>query len=147
MTNLRIGQAAQASGMSAASIRFYEQQGLLTPVVRTENGYRTYSAEDIERLRQIRTCRNLDMSLNEVQQLLSASTDASEDCHMTLQVLRQHLGHVADRIAELEGIKNRLMNLITLCDHPKNAACQAQVAIKTPMPLVDRPGSNHLRHI
>lgn len=147
MPNMRIGQAAQASGMSAASIRFYEQQGLLSLTVRSDNGYRTYSAQDIERLRQIRTCRSLDMSLNEIQQLLSAPIDAPEGCHMTAQVLRQHLGHVVDRITELEGLKNRLMNLMALCDHAPDTSCPAQVAIKTPMPLANRPATNHLRHI
>lgn len=147
MPNMRIGQAAQASGMSAASIRFYEQQGLLSPAVRSDNGYRIYCAQDIDRLRQIRTCRSLDMSLDEVQQLLNAPIDDPEGCQMTAQVLHQHLGHVADRITELQKLKSRLMDLMALCDHAPDAACPTQAAIKAPRPLADFAASTPLRHV
>jgi DNA-binding transcriptional MerR regulator len=147
MPNMRIGQAAQASGMSTASIRFYEQQGLLGPAVRADNGYRYYSAKDIDRLRQIRTCRSLDMSLDEVQQLLNVPIDDADACKTTTQVLRQHLQHVENRITELQELQSRLMALMALCDHAPDAACPTQMAVKEPMPLAEHPDSTHLRHV
>ena len=55
----RIGEAARRCGVSAANIRYYEAQGLLSAPVRSEGDYRLYSEADVHRLRFIRLCRAL----------------------------------------------------------------------------------------
>ena len=145
--SMRIGQAAQASGMSAASIRFYEQQGLLSTAVRSNNGYRTYSSQDVEQLRRIRTCRSLDMSLVEIQQLLNAPTDSSADCDIRSQVLKQHQKHVQERITELQQLKKRLTQLLAMCDHTPDTACPTQAALKETGPFTGHAANRHPRHI
>lgn len=147
LPNMRIGQAALASGMSTASIRFYEQHGLLSPANRTDNGYRTYSAQDVDRLRQIRTCRSLSMSLDEVQRLLDAQVEGAEGCKMTSQVLLQHAQHIEDRIAELTSLKGRLMDLMHMCNHTPEAACPTQTAMRAPAFLIEVPIGNQRRHV
>jgi len=142
---LRIGQAAQASGMSTASIRFYEQQGLLSPAMRASNGYRSYSAQDIERLRRIRTCRSLDMSLQEIQALLQVPGDSPTVCEVTSQVLQEHLSHVAQRIEELQELKSRLEALQALCQHPVDAECPTQAAMGRMDAIPRTPSVHHLR--
>ena len=67
----RIGEAARQSGVSAANIRYYEKEGLLPPGARSDNSYRLYSADEVHRLRFIRLCRAMDMSLDEVRTLLA----------------------------------------------------------------------------
>ena len=47
---MNIGQAARASGISAKMIRYYEDNGLIGPVARTESGYRVYGPRDIHTL-------------------------------------------------------------------------------------------------
>lgn len=144
---LRIGQVAQASGMSTASIRFYEQQGLLSPATRASNGYRAYSAQDIERLRRIRTCRSLDMSIQEIQVLLNVPGDTASACDVTSQVLLQHLDHIAQRIEELQELKSRLETLQALCRHPVDGACPTQAAMGQMDDTAKTPPINHLRHL
>ena len=46
---LTIGQLAQATGVSAKTIRYYEQTGILPAPERTEPRYRSYSEADIRR--------------------------------------------------------------------------------------------------
>jgi DNA-binding transcriptional MerR regulator len=145
--HMRIGQAAQASGMSTASIRFYEQHGLLSAAVRQDNGYRTYSAHDIDRLRQIRTCRSLDMSLDEVQHLLNVQAGGPEACELTSHVLRQHLQHVEDRITELTKLKSRLRDLMAMCSHDPSTACPTQAALRQPSSSTDHRTSHQRRHV
>ena len=142
-----IGKAAQVSGMSTASIRFYEKNGLLSPAARSGNGYRNYSAQDIDRLRQIRTCRSLGMSLYEIRQLLNVPAEAPKGCKITAQILQQHLQHIENRVSELHEMKSRLNELMALCKHDPNAACPAQLAVKEPTPLVDHPANTCLRHV
>lgn len=60
----RIGEAAQRSGVSAANIRYYEKEGLMAAGGREDNQYRLYSEADVHRLRFIRLCRAMDMSLD-----------------------------------------------------------------------------------
>jgi DNA-binding transcriptional MerR regulator len=143
--NLRIGQVAQASGMSTASIRFYEQQGLLSQATRASNGYRTYSAQDVERLRRIRTCRSLDMSIQEIQTLLQVPGDSATACEVTSDVFRQHLVHVTQRIEELLELKSRLEALQALCRDSVDAHCPTQAAMGQMEALPKTPTVHHLR--
>ncbi len=111
-----IGKAAALSGVSAASIRFYEQQGLLAPGVRAANRYRSYSDGDIHQLRFIRLCRAMDMSLDEVRTLLNLDLAEKADCALANAALESHIAHVADRLAELQALQDDLISLRAGCD-------------------------------
>lgn len=101
MTALRIGEAAKRTGVSAANIRYYEKEGLLTPALREDNDYRLYGDQDLHRLRFIRMCRAMDMSLDEVRSLLALDGHNPSDCHAASQTVEAHLGHVRHRLQEL----------------------------------------------
>ena len=76
----RIGEAARRCGVSAANIRYYESEGLLPRLARSEGDYRLYSEADIHRLRFIRLCRAMDMSLDEVRTLVALDLNNKADC-------------------------------------------------------------------
>ena len=65
---MNIKEVEERSGMQRANIRFYEQEGLITPV-RRENGYRDYSEEDLQQLSRIRLLRTLGLGLEEIRSL------------------------------------------------------------------------------
>jgi DNA-binding transcriptional MerR regulator len=68
---LRIQEVAAETGLTARSIRYYEEVGLLKPAARSEGDYRLYDADDLERLRFIRGLRDdAGFSLAEIGQLL-----------------------------------------------------------------------------
>jgi DNA-binding transcriptional MerR regulator len=68
---LRIAEVADGTGLTARSIRYYEEMGLLAPAARSEGDYRLYDADDVERLRFIRGLRDdAGFSLAEIRQLL-----------------------------------------------------------------------------
>lgn len=73
---MQIKELEYAAGLDRATIRYYEREGLITPV-RSENGYRTYSAEDEETLLRIKLLRKLGMSLDNIRQLQQGSMDFS----------------------------------------------------------------------
>lgn len=81
---MRINEVEQAIGITKKNIRFYEQEGLLNPSRNLSNGYRDYSEEDLETLRQIKLLRKLDIPLEEIRRLQSGNLTL-EDC------LRRHL--------------------------------------------------------
>src|SRR5690625_7999884 len=74
---MNIGQAAQASGLSAKMIRYYEQTGLIPPARRNESGYRNHAPSDVHMLRFIRRGRELGFSMPQISELLSLWRDKS----------------------------------------------------------------------
>lgn len=111
----RIGDAARESGVSAANIRYYEKEGLLAPQARQDNDYRVYSAAEVHTLRFIRLCRAMDMSLDEVRTLLALDLRKKSDCAAADAALREHIGHVRERLAELRALEKNLLALQARC--------------------------------
>ena len=69
---MKIKQVEELVGISSKNIRFYENQGLLTPN-RAENGYREYHEPEITRLKQIKFLRKLGVPISQIQGLLNHS--------------------------------------------------------------------------
>jgi DNA-binding transcriptional MerR regulator len=70
-----IGEAAQASGVSAKMIRHYELIGLIPPPGRTFTNYRIYTEEDVHTLRFIKRARLLGFPMKQIAVLLSLWQD------------------------------------------------------------------------
>ncbi len=124
----RIGEAAQRSGVPAASIRHYEKEGLLPPQARSDNQYRMYNEAEIHRLRFVRLCRAMDMSLDEVRTLLALDAHAHEDAHAACVTVDAHLTHVRTRLHELQVLEHELIALRSRCDG-QGGACQVIEAL------------------
>ena len=112
----KIGEAAARSGVSAANIRYYEKEKLLSAGTRSASSYRLYSDADIHQLRFIRLCRAMDMSLDEVRTLLALDGARKADCVAARDTLDAHLGHVRERLAELQALEHELEHLRGQCD-------------------------------
>jgi DNA-binding transcriptional MerR regulator len=146
----RIGEAAKRSGVSAANIRYYEREGLLQPLAREDNSYRLYSDADLHRLRFVRQCRAMDMSLDEVRTLLALDLNNKDDCATASQALDEHLDHVRQRLRELRSLEKDLLALRQRCDG-SNAHCHIIEALhqRADAPVtIDLPaGTSPKRHV
>lgn len=85
---MTVKEMEQESGMTRANIRYYEAEGLLTPV-RGANKYRDYSEEDLETLKKIKLLRSLHFSLEEIKALQSGSRELSEVLDRQIAKLQQ----------------------------------------------------------
>lgn len=66
---MNIKEVEERTGLKAANIRYYEQEGLLHPERNRRNNYREYSQEDVEALERIKMLRMLDVPLREIAEL------------------------------------------------------------------------------
>ena len=85
---MKINEVEAAVGVTKKNIRFYEEEGLIHPGREPGNGYRSYSAADVERLRRIKLLRKLDVPLAEIRQMLEGECTLADG--MTRQLERLH---------------------------------------------------------
>jgi len=82
-----IGELARLSGQPVRRIRFYSDEGLLPPVVRTDSNYRLYGEEDLARLDLIGALREAGVGLDAIGQLLRAHGDVRDMLGARLAIL------------------------------------------------------------
>ena len=118
---LTTGDLARKSGATQRAIRFYEQSGLLAPRAREAGGRRQYTTHDLERLQLIHDLRDLDLSIDDIKQLLTLRDDcesAPDLGHRLSQAVTTQLERAHRRLAALHRLLDELsatLNVIKAC--------------------------------
>ena len=110
---MRIGNLAERTGTTVATIRYYEQVGLLRPAARS-GGQRIYDNEDERRLALIRRCREFDLSIEEIRALLSLM-HRRESCTEARRLAERHLVELRRKLRSLRALECSIASLITEC--------------------------------
>lgn len=119
---MKIGELAALAHTPVETVRYYEKAGLMPLPSRTGGNYRRYDDGHVARLRFIRHCRALDLSLDEIRALLRVRDDRQADCTAASELVRQHLEHVHRRIDELALLRDQLLALERRCSHGRPSA-------------------------
>ena len=120
---MNIGQAAQASGVSAKMIRYYESIGLIPKTVRTESGYRVYSDHDVHTLRFIRRSRDLGFSVEQIADLVSLWRDRERASKDVKAIALDHVNVLERKIRELQEMASTLKHLARNCHGDTRPHC------------------------
>ena len=112
---MKINEVEALAGITKKNIRFYEDQGLLSPRRNADNGYRDYSQEDIQVLLQIKLLRKLGVPIEEIRQMQSGSLTVGDG-------MRRH-------IVSLERDRANLDQSILLCQRLRS--------VNTPLAALD----------
>lgn len=96
---MRIGEAADETGLTISNIRFYEKRGLLAPAREQENKYRDYTPEDIRRLKQIMVYRKMGLSIERIHDLLENDSEFAK-------ILKEQEEKLLEQMEELQGALN-----------------------------------------
>ena len=126
---MNIGQAAQASGIPAKMIRYYEQIGLAGTAHRTAGNYRTYDVADIHTLRFIGRARQLGFSMEEIRQLLDLWRDKQRSSAAIKTIAIRRIRELNARLATLESLRDTLTDLAEHCDGDDRPECPILDAI------------------
>ncbi len=105
MSVMKIGELAKKTGISIRTLHYYDEIGLLSPSHRTEVGHRLYSEEDIIRLQQIVSLRQLRFSLKEIRECLENPAFSLQ------QTIDLHRNRIREQIVSSYTLLGRL-NLI-----------------------------------
>ena len=118
-----IGEAAQASGVSAKMIRYYEQQGLIAPSLRTQANYRVYSQRELHLLGFIKSARDLGFSMKQISLLVSLWQDQARASSEVKKLALEHIAEMDERIASLQRMRAQLHQLADKCHGDNRPDC------------------------
>jgi len=105
---LRIGEVAEASGISVEALRFYERRGLLGRPARTASGYRAYDETVLERLAFIKRAQSIGFSLDEIADILEMRGRGEAPCLEVREAARRKLAELDLRLRELRRYRSEL---------------------------------------
>src|SRR5258708_33768537 len=91
-TPWKVGELARRTGLSVRTLHYYDEIGLLSPSARTASGHRLYTAGDVARLQQVRSLRQLGLSLGEIRDWLR------HPGYSPRGVIRRHLERLREQI-------------------------------------------------
>lgn len=123
---MRIGEAAEAAGMTTKTLRFYEERGLLPFAGRAANGYRDYREETVNRLGFIRRARAAGLSLAQIGKILAVRDHGQAPCTHVRDVLAMQLDDIDTRLAELTALRTAVAEFHDVAAAGDPAACDPE---------------------
>jgi Cu(I)-responsive transcriptional regulator len=120
---MNISEAARLSGLSAKTIRHYEDIGLMTPAVRTDAGYRQYNQQSVEQLSFIHHARVLGFSIAQVSSLLDLKNDPHRASREVKALAQEQLTQLEQRMLELAAMQKLLKEMISKCAGDDDPHC------------------------
>lgn len=132
MQALNIGQASEASGVSAKMIRHCESIGLIPPAHRTESGYRLYGESDVHTLQFIRNARDLGFSIPQIGTLLELWNDRGRPSAEVKRLACAHIDELDEKIRGLQAMKATLEQLASHCHGDHRPDCPILSGLATP---------------
>lgn len=105
MTRWSVGDLARASGLTVRTLHHYDEIGLVVASERTASGHRRYTPDDVRRLYQVRSLRQLGLSLEEVRSALSRSDSLRP-------LFEAQLAALNAQARQVEALRSRLTALL-----------------------------------
>jgi DNA-binding transcriptional MerR regulator len=102
ITAMKVGELAKQTGISVRTLHYYDEIGLLSPSQRNRADHRLYTAEDIARLQQIISLRQLGFSLEEIRECLERPNFSLH------RVIQLHMARLKEQIELSYQLLNRL---------------------------------------
>ncbi|MBY6187909.1 MerR family DNA-binding protein [Marinobacter hydrocarbonoclasticus] len=135
---MKIGQVARETGLSVKAIRYYHDIGLVV-AQRGDNGYRAYSAAQLEQLRFVARSKALGFSLEQCGELLSLQSRSDRTAAQVKSLASEQLGQVRDKIAQLQTLEARLNALVNRCHGGDSPECPILDSLCGDAEPTDRP--------
>ncbi len=120
---MNISHVANKTGLTNKAIRFYEEKGLITPPIRGDNGYRSYSLHHIEELTLLRQARLVGFNLDECRDLVALFHNPDRRSSDVKERTLQKVDEIQTHIDELTLMRQKLIDLAEQCPGDDGANC------------------------
>lgn len=120
---MNISDVAKKTGLTSKAIRFYEEKGLVTPPLRSENGYRTYTQQHLDELTLLRQARLVGFNLEECGELVNLFNDPDRHSADVKARTLHKVEEIEKHIARLQEMRDQLLSLATACPGDDSADC------------------------
>lgn len=106
----RVGEIAEATGLTVRALHHYEAIGLVMPTERTQSGHRLYGLPALERLYRVLTLRALGLPLDHIRTLVESSSPALRE------TLTEHLALISERAQQHHRLRERITAVLARLD-------------------------------
>ncbi|PLA73793.1 hypothetical protein CYQ88_09230 [Hydrogenovibrio sp. SC-1] len=101
----KIGEIVKRTSLTARALHFYEEQGIIGPIFRNASGHRVYNQSDLLRLQQIKTLRQLGVSISDMPKVLN-------DTDQLTPLLKQQLSRLQQQREAIQQLENKIGMLV-----------------------------------
>lgn len=105
---LRSGELARLAGISPDTLRHYERRGLIPCPNRSQNGYREYSIQILERVRLIQAAISVGFTIQDLSGVLRIRDQGGAPCDQVRKLAQEKLVELERRLLEMEAMRNDL---------------------------------------
>ncbi len=116
----KIGQVAQMNHLSISQLRYYDNQGLLPFLNRTEKGNRVFDDDALKFLELIICLKNTGMPIKEIKKFVDWSMNGDHTTPQRLEMIKQHEITVLQQIQETEENLKRIQHKIARLEREMN---------------------------
>ena len=120
---MNISEAARLSGLSAKTIRYYEDIELIAPAERGDNGYRQYNHRAVEELHFLARAREVGFDLQECRQLLDLQRNHSRQSRHARELVLEKSEQLQQRIDRLTAMQEVLRDMASRCHGDEGPDC------------------------
>jgi DNA-binding transcriptional MerR regulator len=131
---VQIGEAAQRSGLSVKTLRYYEDIGVLASPPRTPGGYRDYEDTVVGRLQFVRAAQAVGLTLGEIREVIAFRERGEVPCGHVLDLILRHSAEADRRIGELQRLRADLERLALRAEGLDPADCPDSVVCHLLLP-------------
>lgn len=144
---LTTGEMARRSNNTLRTVRFYEEEGILRPVRRTDGGHRLFDRSELERLMLVTDMRAAGLSLDEIKQILEIKQRAGtggEAAREAREILTRRIADLTEKVAVLQRLQGDLTEATHImsecldCQEPHAEARCTTCHVVTSKPSVPR---------
>ena len=132
---MNIGKAANLSGLTVKTVRYYSDIGIINPQVDPNTGYRDFSESDLAKLQFIGKARKFDFGLGECRELLALYENTERSSKEVKALTLEKIAEIDNKLSELQMLKDQLGKLASACHGDDRPDC----------PILDALSNNNNR--
>lgn len=95
-------EAAEITGLSTATLRYYEKEKLIPEIARTSKEYRQYTESDIEWIKMIQCLRMANVPIRSIKKYVSLLMDGGETIDKRCEMVQEYITDMENQICHLQ---------------------------------------------